>query len=91
METKVCSCCGQEKSIEEFYPKHSQCKECIRKKANKKYHSKKDAQPKEGLANYTPRELLEELGRRGYNIEATYVQTLTVKAGVGIVKTPPRQ
>lgn len=51
METKKCTCCGEEKNIENFSFKnkskgirHSRCKECTRKKDNEYYRNNKARQ-----------------------------------------------
>ena len=83
METKKCSRCGRELPVTEFGKNKSAkdglqvfCKECFRQYARNK---KADA-PKQGgglqpvytnpqLANFTPRQLMEELKARGFRWE----------------------
>ena len=89
METKICKKCGQEKPLDEF-AKHKGYKDghhtCCRECRNLYYRSyyrtigKEDRKEKRDLANYTTRDLLLELKRRGcigtftmtevYNLEA---------------------
>ena len=91
METKVCKYCGCEKPIEEFYSNGqgltSCCKECHTKrmvegrKRNKEIKQKlseiNDVN-KYRLADFTPRELMEELKRRGYRGKLEYIETHTI-------------
>lgn len=91
METKVCKFCGIEKPIEEFYVNGqgvtSCCKEChTRRMVEGRKRSKEIKQrlndvensKKLRLADFTPRELMEELKRRGYEGKLTYVETHTI-------------
>ena len=39
METKVCSKCGEEKEVIEFYKGRAQCKKCRNEYAKKLYHT----------------------------------------------------
>lgn len=82
MKTKVCTTCGIEFPITEFYPKRGssdgyqhQCKECHKESCRRSYAKKKQAtlgcySPvktyNEELQKFTPRELLAELKARGY-------------------------
>lgn len=91
METKVCKFCGIEKPIEEFYVNGqgvtSCCKECHtrrmvegRKRSKEIKQRLNDAENSKRLrlADFTPRELIEELKRRGYEGKLTYVETHTI-------------
>ena len=91
METKVCKYCGCEKPIEEFYVNGqgvtSCCKEChTRRMVEGRKRSKEIKQrlndvensKKLRLSDFTPRELMEELKRRGYEGKLTYVTTHTI-------------
>lgn len=94
METKVCKCCGRELPIGDFYVNvtgvTSVCKACNsenRRKAALNRH-KKEKQDLESeinnakimrLAQFTPRELMEELKRRGYDGELTYTEVRKIK------------
>lgn len=83
METKVCSCCGRELPLSEFHKKtsskdghQSYCKECAVKLARERLNSLRAAAAEKGpgLSAYTPRQLMEELARRGYTGELEYVE-----------------
>lgn len=95
METKKCNRCKEVKPLEDFNKGQGMCRKCqseyskerIRKLAERKKAEKTNISTGiSGLESYTPRQLLEELGKRGYDIEARYVQKVNVKAFVGIVK-----
>ena len=86
METKICRICGEEKPISDF-PKHHQCKDdidtrckCCANAYNKTNRAKRivkgGGNPK--LANFTPRELIEELRTRGYKGTLEYTKTITL-------------
>ena len=89
METKICRICGEEKPITDF-PKNNQykdgydtrCKCCINAICKAKYHARKTTL-KEGkgnpaLADFTPRELIEELRARGYKGTLEFTKTITL-------------
>lgn len=88
METKICRICGEEKLITDF-PKNNQykdgydtrCQCCKNKEARLGYHTRK-AKHKGGgnpaLADFTPRELIEELRARGYKGTLEYTKTITL-------------
>ena len=91
METRVCKCCGVEKPIEEFTMTRGNynyvCKECSNKKKRETWDKKKvNRNLEEELANarklrladFTPRELMQELKRKGYEGKLTYVETHTI-------------
>ena len=42
MDTKVCVICNTEKSIDNFYNKYRECKQCIIKRSMKRYYENKD-------------------------------------------------
>lgn len=86
METKVCKCCGKELSITEFAVRGIRgmkgerkvtdfCKSCMAEKVangrNKAINNVKMTR----LKDFTPRELMEELKRRGYEGKLTYTET----------------
>ena len=90
METRVCKTCGRELPIENFsknaYGYIGICKECNskhRSEAATHRASKKQRSIENELANaknmrlseFTPRELMAELKRRGYEGTLTYVET----------------
>lgn len=85
METKICRICGEEKPITDF-PKHHQCKDghntlckCCANARRKAYYAQKIT-PKGGgnpaLADFTPRELIEELRARGYKGTLEFTKTI---------------
>lgn len=92
METKVCSCCGRELPIENFknngYGKvRGICSECMGKKISEGHKNKKNIRNLEDeiqksrnarLEDFTPRELIGELKRRGYEGKLTYTKIETI-------------
>ena len=42
MDSKFCTRCNIEKSIEDFYNKYTECKVCNSNRSSKRYHEKKD-------------------------------------------------
>lgn len=87
METKVCKCCGRELPIEKFrvtaIGRRNTCDECVQKKiVESKQKKKEEHQAIEEAKNarllrledFTPRELILELKRRGYTGKLTYTQ-----------------
>lgn len=79
METKVCKCCGRELSIDKFREtrlgRRNTCDECVSMKINEARKRKKETQQALEYAkdarllriqDFTPRELMKELNRRGY-------------------------
>ena len=78
METKKCKCCGRELPLSEFHKTGfgvtNTCKECVVKKQKEGRAAKKKERDfeqeianakKMRLADFTPRDLMEELARRG--------------------------
>lgn len=86
METKVCSICGKELPLSEFYSHknskdgyNSMCKTCHKERAHKAAVERKRlktivAKGGKQLSDYTPRELMEELYRRGYRGTLEFVE-----------------
>lgn len=86
METKVCKCCGKELPLTEFAVRGIRghkgerkvtdfCKSCMAKKvANGRYNAVNKVKVMR-LSDFTPRELMTELKRRGYKGKLTYVET----------------
>lgn len=93
-KTIICKTCGRELSVDNFkktrWGKYSQvCNECVTQKARE---TKKDkvAKIKEvetsqlqnarnlRLNDFTPRELMEELARRGYEGKLTFTEVRTI-------------
>ena len=91
METKICKECGRELPIEMFHKNGwgvtNLCKDCHAVKMvdgkKKKKELKELAQNAEKnktlrLQDFTPRELIAELKRRGYTGKLEYVRTETI-------------
>lgn len=84
IKTKRCPKCGIELPLSEFYVKkgaadglQSWCKECQKIASHNRLASKahcKCCNPE--LAQFTPRQLIEELKNRGYTGEIQYVQKI---------------
>lgn len=87
METKTCKCCGKELPIEDFaknaWGYTSVCKERnIKNRRASQLKKKQITQQQNDVVNarhlklhdFTPRELMEELKRRGYEGVLRYVQ-----------------
>lgn len=80
IKTKKCLKCGRELPLNEFYLKRGApdglqtwCKECQKERVRTNYtnnHCNSD------LAQFTPRQLIEELKNRGYTGELQYVQKI---------------
>ena len=91
MEEKVCKCCGRTLEIWKFKASRcggrvNVCTECSTKKLreNKQKRIEEQKQKVEDvraenrqlcLADFTPRELMEELKRRGYRGKLEYIET----------------
>ena len=52
MESKVCVVCNAEKSIDNFYNKYRECKQCILQRSMKRYYENKDKLSKERKLYY---------------------------------------
>ena len=93
METKVCKCCGRELPMSSFKKGRwgiaSVCMDCDKKHRAEKRQARIDEQKKKVedvraenrqlcLNDFTARELMEELKRRGYEGKLTYVETHTI-------------
>ena len=82
MTTTICKRCGKEKPLEEFYnTKYGVshvCRECARKKRHETIDRRRNAERASSLADYSPRELIAELKRRGYEGQITYTKTYTI-------------
>lgn len=92
-ETKVCRCCGRELSINNFKKSRwgvvSVCNDCDKQhraenrqeridKAKQKVEDVRAENRQLCLADFTPRELMAELKRRGYEGTLTYIETHTI-------------
>lgn len=83
---KQCDTCGRTLTLDNFRVVHlakdghaSTCKECAhQKKINKKEHKIIKGGGNPNLANFTPRELIEELRARGYKGTLEYTKTITL-------------
>jgi superfamily II helicase len=84
METKICRICVEEKPITDFAKNNqykdgydTRCKACVTA-----YHKTLKRKTKAGsnpaLADFTPRELIEELRTRGYKGTLEYTKTITL-------------
>lgn len=92
--TRVCKCCGQEKDLKEFKATRwgtfaYVCNECANKKRNETRARNKEQRAADisdeltnaratRLAEFTPRELMQELARRGYSGKLEYTQTYEI-------------
>lgn len=84
IKTKRCPKCGRELPASEFYVKkgaadglQAWCKKCQKAASHNRFASKahcKCCNPE--LAQFTPRQLIEELKNRGYTGELQYVQKI---------------
>lgn len=85
METKICRICGEEKPITDFPRNYlfkdgynTLCKCCANARQRANYHAQKKmpngANP--ALADFTPRELIEELRARGYKETLEFTKTI---------------
>ena len=80
-----CKVYGQDKPEDMFYRTRTgkcypYCKECFNEKVKQRRAKRKqEKEQQEGeLSRYTPRELIEELKRRGYKGELTYVNKIVL-------------
>lgn len=86
--TQVCKCCGKELPLEMFRVSrlgvHKTCKECTKKHQKEGHANKKLAEMAQAdlakarnlrLCDFTPRELMVELKRRGYKFRMEYTET----------------
>lgn len=84
--TKKCSICGKTLPLSAFYSNssskdghHSCCKECYKQRNKKFYEAAKEKLRTSRLADFTPRELMEELRRRGYEGKLYYTEVHTIE------------
>ena len=86
-QTQVCKCCGRELPIEMFGASslgvHKTCKECTKKHQSQGHkkriaieQAKAEAEKARSLRlkDFTPRELMAELKRRGYEYTMKYTE-----------------
>ena len=103
-ETKKCKCCGRELPVSEFsragYGTLNTCKECVSK--NKKAAKAKKRQERDfekeladakkmRLADFTARDLMEELANRGIDGEMSIPLTTYKKVSLASFKTSVNQ
>lgn len=87
---KVCTRCGKELPVEQFNRRSSSadglqtwCKSCQREsqrtsRSNRQLPPPVKGDPSSPLAEFTPRQLIEELHNRGYRGELQYLYTIKV-------------
>ena len=90
METKICRVCGNEKPLDDFPKNHqyadghdTRCKACFNEYQKRLRDSKAargaiNPNSNNTLANFTPRELIEELRARGYKGTLEFTKTITL-------------
>ena len=79
MEMRVCKRCGRELPIEYFkktrWGDHTHvCRDCDFEKRRENAQKKVDEVKKNTLSDFTPRELMQELAKRGYTGTLEYVE-----------------
>lgn len=87
--TKVCSHCGRELRVSEFNKRSASsdglqkwCRDCMRKSYNESYSRRRASSTlshddaSNPLASFKPRELIEELRRRGYKGKLMYTHEI---------------
>lgn len=88
IKTKKCNRCGRVLPVTEFYKKASskdglqdQCRECHNESVRRSYQKKKNerksileqsTKTESELSEFTPRQLMEELKRRGFKWDSMY-------------------
>ena len=83
METQVCKKCGRELPVDNFKKTRwggyaHVCKECALKAYAENKKAREEAEKTQGLSAYTPRQLMEELARRGYEGKLTFTRVETI-------------
>lgn len=85
LQTKQCVHCGKVLPVSEFYKNKtarnglaSWCKDCMVERRRELARNARLYETRGGLESYTPRQLMEELARRGYRGTLTYTETRTV-------------
>ena len=87
METSICKTCGRELPVSSFKmtrwgTRSAVCNKCASELCTKTKAAKKAEKEKEQrelrLRDFTPRELMEELSRRGYEGKLTYTHIETI-------------
>ena len=93
IELKKCKCCGKELPLEMFrvsrLGRFHTCNECVSRNHKKSIAEKKSAiqvkceaenARKMRLADFTPREFMAELKRRGFKFTMEYVETHVINS-----------
>ena len=79
METMTCKCCGREVPLSSFTRTklglRYTCNECMKRKVAAGREERKKCESTNELERFTPRQLMEELVRRGYVGKLRYVET----------------
>lgn len=85
METRICIKCGKELSVSEFHKDarmrsgiKSICKACISAESKARRVKQKEEKADTPLSKFTPRELIEELRKRGYKGKLQYVYEVVI-------------
>lgn len=85
METKICKGCGKELPLSDYHKDErmigghkNYCRECVSKQEEEKKKVKKAMQEDNPLSAFKPRELIEELRKRGYRGKLQYVYEITL-------------
>lgn len=85
LQTKQCVHCGKVLPVSEFYGNKtardglaSWCKDCMSERRRELARNARLYETRGGLESYTPRQLMEELARRGYRGTLTYTETRTM-------------
>lgn len=83
--TKHCNRCGRDLPLDEFHKNNRSkdglqwmCKSCMNK-ANMEIRERKKEPSDNPLTSYTPRQLMEELARRGYKGRLTYTHIIDIE------------
>ena len=78
METRFCKDCGQEKPLVDFWKNkrgytHT-CKDCVMKTQSRNRTENIAKYKNMALSQFTPRELMDELKRRGYEFQMKFTE-----------------
>jgi Zn ribbon nucleic-acid-binding protein len=85
VELRKCIKCGRELPLDQFYKDKrmisglkSVCKECTNEYNRIRHVAKREEKESTPLSKFTPRELIEELRRRGYKGKLQYVYEVVI-------------